>query len=82
MNASTALSCTSVSLPPIIIALFIGKKSLCPDQLDAMTGFPVIVNSNNGLPNPSPFVKFNIAFTFGCSYNPFICDSVKSPCKR
>ena len=33
------------------------KKSKCPDQLEAITGNPVIVASNIGLPNPSPCVK-------------------------
>jgi hypothetical protein len=44
--------------------LSIGKKSLCPDQLDAMIGLPVIENSSSGLPNPSPLVIDTIDLTF------------------
>ena len=35
-----------------------------PDQLEAIIGLPVVPNSANGLPNPSPLVNDIIAFTF------------------
>ncbi|MDI3349717.1 hypothetical protein DCBHLPFO_00633 [Mycoplasmopsis arginini] len=79
IKSSVALSWTSVNEPPIITALSIGKKSLCPDQLEAITGFPVIVNSNKGLPNPSPLVIETIALTLGWLYNSFISWFDNSP---
>ena len=35
----------------------LGKKSICPLQLDAIIGFADKLASNKGLPNPSPFVN-------------------------
>ena len=32
----------------------VSRKSVCPLQLEVITGSPAIVASSNGLPNPSP----------------------------
>ena len=44
---------TFIKVPGKSIESFV-RKSVCPLQLEAITGFSLIVASNKGLPNPSP----------------------------
>ena len=46
-------------------ALSLSKKSTCPDHPEAIIGLPVKLNSNKGLPHPSPLVKLTIALILG-----------------
>ena len=63
--------------------LYSGRiKSVWPLQLDAITGFPVIACSSNGLPNPSPLVKEINDFTLGSLLIWLSSSLVNSPWSR
>ena len=66
MSQSLAALGSTFSSSPLIKLVPSGcRKSTCPDQLVVIKGLPDKVNSNKGLPNPSPLVRETIALTLG-----------------
>ena len=82
MSLTWADGCIGVKLPGINEVNSGFKKSTWPPQFEAIIGFLVWVNYNNGLPNHSPLVKLTIALILEWLYKWFTSSSDISPWNR